>query len=182
KVPEPDTESCRRFFQANPERFSEPSRHRVSHILLPAAPEDARGRDAQYRLGRKLLAELDDHPERFVEFAQRHSACPSKDNGGDLGWLSTGQTVPELDRALKHLPIGLHGEPLASRYGWHVLRIDERVEAREQDFDAVADRVRHCLQEQASRRALRHYLLALEEQIGVEGLSLDEDTGGSLMQ
>ncbi|WP_116365068.1 peptidylprolyl isomerase [Parahaliea mediterranea] len=181
-VPEPDEAACRRFFQANPERFSEPARLKVSHILLPAAPEDARARDTQYRQGKKLLAELAAHPERFAEFAMRHSACPSKDSGGNLGWLSAGQTVPELDRALKHLSQGLHVEPLASRYGWHVVSVDERIEAQAVPFEAVSHRVRHSLQEQASRRALRHYLLALAEQIGVEGLALDEDAGALLMQ
>ncbi len=181
-VPEPTEADCRRFFDAAPERFSEPTRLAVRHILLAAAPDDAQARDAQYRLGESLIEELEAIPERFTEFAMRHSACPSKEEGGDLGWLAPGQTVGELDRALQHLPEGLHERPLASRYGWHVILIDERAEGQPQAFDQVIDRVRHNLREQATRRALRHYLLALEEEIGVEGVSLDDDAAGSLMQ
>ncbi|MGK8940062.1 peptidylprolyl isomerase [Stutzerimonas stutzeri] len=182
QVPEPDDAACRRFFEHHRERFAEPLLLRVRHILLPAAPDDARARDAQYRLGQKLLRQLQAAPARFTELAQRHSACPSKEDGGALGWLAPGQTVPELDRALRHLAIGLHERPLASRYGWHLVSVDERREERPLPYEQVAERVRHSLREQATRRALRHYLLALEEEIGVEGLRLDADADGALMR
>lgn len=182
EVPEPTDADCQRFFATHRERFSEPTQLRVRHILLAAAPDDSPGRDEAYQRGEKLLEELNKIPERFAEFAQQYSACPSKEMDGDLGWLVPGQTVAELDRALQHLPEGLHERPLASRYGWHVVSIDERREGRELPFDQVADQVRHSLREQATRRALRHYLLALESDIGVEGIVLDNDAGGSLMQ
>ncbi|MNV82671.1 Foldase protein PrsA 3 precursor [compost metagenome] len=96
--------------------------------------------------------------------------------------MSPGQTVAELDRALQHLPEGLHERPLASRYGWHLICIDQRKEGRLLPYAQVAERVRHSLREQSTRRALRHYLLALEAEIGVEGLRLDDDADGSLMR
>lgn len=181
-VPDPTEDDCRRFHHSFPERFSEPTRISVRHVLLAAAPDDAKGRDGGYRLGEKLIRELEETPERFTEFAQRHSDCPSRDEGGELGWLVQGQTVPELDRALQHLPEGLHSRPLDSRYGWHVVSIDKRTEGRALPFEQVAERVRHSLYEQTTRRALRHYLLALESEIGVEGVALDDDAAGSLMQ
>ncbi|PSJ22505.1 peptidylprolyl isomerase [Halomonas sp. ND22Bw] len=182
EVPEPDEADCRRFYAAHPEHFSEPTRRRVRHVLLAAAPDDAEARDAGYRRGQALLEQLREAPQRFTELAQRHSDCPSKDQGGELGWLAPGQTVPELDRALQHLATGLHARPLASRYGWHLVSIDAREEGRALPYDAVAERVRHSLREQATRRALRHYLLALEAEVGVEGIALDDDAAGSLMQ
>ncbi|MEO1852573.1 MULTISPECIES: peptidylprolyl isomerase [Chromohalobacter] len=182
EVPEPSEADCRRFHAAHAERFSEPTRLRVRHILLAAAPDDAEARDTGYRLGETLITQLSECPERFTEFAQRHSACPSKDQGGELGWLAPGQTVPELDRALQHLATGLHARPLASRYGWHLVSLDAREEGRALPYDAVAERVRHSLREQATRRALRHYLLALEDDIGLQGFRLDEQADGSLMQ
>lgn len=182
QIPEPDEAACQRFFEHNRPRFAEPTRLRVRHILLAAAPDDARARDGQYRLGQKLLRQLGEAPGRFTELAQRYSACPSKEDDGELGWLAPGQTVAELDRALLHLPVGLHERPLASRYGWHVIAIDERHDERPLPYEQVAERVRHSLREQATRRALRHYLLALEDDIGVEGLRLDADADGSLMR
>ncbi|WP_043531418.1 peptidylprolyl isomerase [Litchfieldella xinjiangensis] len=182
EVPEPSEDDCRRFYESQVERFSEPVRLQVRHVLLDAAPDDVERRDAQYRLGEELIEALAQVPERFTEFAHRHSACPSKTEGGELGWLAPGQTVAELDRALQHLPLGLHSRPLASRYGWHVVMVDARSEGRELPYDQVAARVRHSLREQATRRALRHYLLALEAEIGVEGIALDDDSASALMQ
>lgn len=181
-VPEPSEDDCERFYAMHPERFSQPERLSVRHILLSAAPDDAVSRDAQYHQGTKLLDELREHPERMTELAQRYSACPSKDAGGELGWLLPGQTVAELDRALKHLPEGLHERPLASRYGWHLVMVDAREESRQLPYATVADQVRRSLHEQATRRGLRHYLLVLEAEIGVEGVTLDDDSGGSLMR
>ncbi|MDN6858639.1 peptidylprolyl isomerase [Pseudomonas sp. CAN2814] len=174
-VPEPDEGACQRYFDTHRERFSEPTRLRVRHILLPAAPEDAKARDAHYRLGEKLLKELIAHPERFTDLAQRHSACPSKDEGGELGWLTSGQTVAELDQALQRLPVGLHDRPLASRYGWHIVSIDARQERKPLPYAQVAHKVHHSLREESTRHALRQYLLALEKEIGVQGIRLDDD-------
>ncbi|MCS2610473.1 peptidylprolyl isomerase [Halomonas dongshanensis] len=181
-VPEPNDDDCRRFYATHPERFSEPDVMRVHHILLAAAPDDSQERDTAYQQGEYLIDTLTFAPERFDEMASRYSACPSKTSGGDLGWLAPGQTVEELDRALRYLPLGLHGRPLASRYGWHVVRIDERREGQVLAFEQVADSVRHLLREQSSRRAVRHYLLALEAEFGVEGFALDDDASASLMQ
>lgn len=181
-TPEPDDAACERFFQAHRDRFCTPPRYRVRHILLPAAPDDQAARDEMKTLGEALIDELAEHLERFDEFALRHSACPSKESGGALGELSPGQTVPELDDALKHLPEGLHDRPLASRYGWHLVQIDQKIAGEALPLESVIDRVRHTLREQATRRALRHYLLALEEEIGVTGIALDDEAGGALMQ
>lgn len=182
-VPEPDEETCQRFYRHHPERFCEPPRYRVRHILLAAAPDDAEERDRQYRQSIRLIKTLTQHNEHFTELAQRYSSCPSRDQGGDLGWLSPGQTVAELDRVLERLPEGLHDRPLASRYGWHVIRVDEHREKRPLPYRAVQERVVRELTEQATRMALRHYLLALEAEIGVEGFSLDDDgMDGSLMR
>jgi peptidyl-prolyl cis-trans isomerase C len=176
QVPEPHPADCRRYYHNHPERFQTPPGWHLQHILLAAAPDDARARDRQYRLGQKLLRQLDASEHRFTELAQRYSDCPSRDQGGELGWLGPGQTVAELDRVLARLPTGLHGRPLASRYGWHLVHIRELRPARPLPYEHVNERVRHELLEQASRRALHQYLLALENDIGVRGFHLEEDS------
>lgn len=175
QVPQPDPDACLRYYQAHAERFALPARVQLRHILLPAAPDDAQARDAQYRLGETLLSELAEHRQRFTELAQRHSACPSKDQGGELGWLRDGQTIAELDQALRRLPEGLHDRPLASRYGWHLVWVEGREESQALPYAQVADRVQHSLHEEATRSALREYLLALEAEFGVKGFSLGRE-------
>src|SRR3546814_5209289 len=55
----------------------------------------------------------------------RHSDCPSKTQGGELGWLERGQTTPEFDRQVFRLHEGLAGFPVESRWGYHVVSVDE---------------------------------------------------------
>ncbi len=54
----------------------------------------------------------------------RHSDCPSKDEGGELGWLERGQTTPEFDRQVFRLREGLAAFPVESRWGYHVVSVD----------------------------------------------------------
>lgn len=181
RIPDADDDACRRYYAAHQERFTTPPRYQVRHVLLAAAPDDAEARDTGYHRACELIESLKAHPERFTELAQRHSRCPSRSEGGELGWLSPGQTVDELDRALAFLPIGLHDRPLASRYGWHIVQIDAREEGHSLNYEEVIPRVQHELRETATRMALRHYLLELETELGVEGFSL-ADSDGALVQ
>jgi len=50
----------------------------------------------------------------------------SATDGGDLGWLSPGDTVPEFEQVMADLPIGELSQPIKSRYGWHLIEILER--------------------------------------------------------
>ncbi|MFD1381256.1 peptidylprolyl isomerase [Fodinicurvata halophila] len=100
QVPEPDREVCRRFYDSNKSRFRKPDRFQVAHILLPAAPEDEAAREAARAQAQDLLDTLLATPERFGPLAREHSACPSKEEDGDLGWVVKGQTVPEFETFL----------------------------------------------------------------------------------
>ncbi|MBS0486341.1 MAG: peptidylprolyl isomerase, partial [Proteobacteria bacterium] len=124
-VPAPSAEACRHYFEQNAQRLRHPDRLRVRHILLAAAPDDVETRLAARTRGEELIGELRTHPERFTEFAMRHSACPSRDEGGELGWIERGDTVPEFERQLFMLASGLAGLTVETRYGHHVVHVDE---------------------------------------------------------
>jgi len=62
----------------------------------------------------------------FAQLAQKHSQCPSADQGGDLGEFSQGQMVPEFDRVVFTDEIGkVHG-PIRTQFGYHLLEIMSR--------------------------------------------------------
>ncbi|MFA5940693.1 MAG: peptidylprolyl isomerase, partial [Sinimarinibacterium sp.] len=153
-TPEPSEESCRRYYENNRERLRQPDRLRVRHILLAAAPGDSGERARACQLGEELIAELREHPERFTEFAMRHSACPSRDDGGDLGWIERGQTTPEFERQLHMLKPGLAGLTVESRYGHHVVWVDEIVRGMALGFDEAAGKIAAYLETQVKQNAL----------------------------
>lgn len=169
-TPEPSEEACRHYYESNRERLRQPDRVRVRHILLAAAPGDGSAREHAGQLGKELIAELREYPHRFTEFAMRHSACPSRDDGGDLGWIERGQTTPEFERQLHMLKPGLASLTVESRYGHHVVWVDEIVRGAALGFDEAVGRIAAYLETQVKQNALHQYLQILRERYPVIGL------------
>ena len=81
------------------------------------------------------------------------SACPSAAQGGHLGQISRGQTVPEFETFLYNLEVGqICPVPVKTRFGYHVLRLDRRIEGRQLPFEAVSDRIVTARSSAASAR------------------------------
>ncbi len=170
----PDEAACRRYFAQNRDRFTSPVRVEAQHILLAAAPDDGDARVAARDRAEALIAELQAAPGRFAELAREHSRCPSKDDGGRLGLIGPGQTVPELDGTLFRLPANtLCAHPVETRYGYHVLRTGERQGGEPLPFDAVRERIADYLREQNWRQAVSEYLHRLIAEARIEGIDMD---------
>jgi len=169
-VPQPDETACRRWYEQNRDRLHEPDRVRVRHILLAAAPDDVRARERAAALGDELIAALRECPERFTELAMRHSACPSRDAGGELDWLERGQAVPEFERQVFMLKPGLAGLTLESRYGHHVVHVDAIERGAPLIFEQAQPRIAAYLEVQSRQNALHQYLQVLGARWPVRGL------------
>ena len=170
----PTEDDCRRYYAQNPERFHAPDRICVRHILLGAAVDDVGGRFAAREQAEKLIAELKAQPHLFADFVMRHSDCPSKDEGGELGWLERGQTTPEFDRQVFRLRVGLAAFPVESRWGYHVVSVDAIESGEELAFDQVHQRISDYLELQVRQRELQQYLQGLQERYEVRGLDAIE--------
>lgn len=166
----PSADDCRRYYEQNRALFRAPDQVRVRHILLAAAADDVDGRIRARGEAERLIAGLTARPQLFADFALRHSACPSKDQGGELGWLQRGQTTPEFDRQVFRLHAGLAAFPVESRWGYHVVSVDEIRPGAGQDFAAVHRRIADYLELQVRQREVQLYLLGLEERHPVRGL------------
>ncbi len=181
-VPSADEASCRRYYERNIRRFRTPDLCEAAHILLAAAPADDAARAQARETARALITALLARPEDFAAMAAQHSACPSAGQGGNLGQLSPGQTVPEFDAALRGMiPGAVHPEPVESRYGIHVVRLDRRIEGRELPFEMVQARIAAYLDERVRRRALQQYVSVLAGRAVVTGIDL-APAAGPLLQ
>ncbi|TNE99184.1 MAG: peptidylprolyl isomerase [Gammaproteobacteria bacterium] len=172
-VPEPTDADCERFYAANPARFTSPTLMAVSHILLAAAPDDVQERIRQEEAGRQLLGALLDGRSRFSDMAKQYSACESRHQGGSLGQISKGQTVEEFERPVLNLKEGLNPELIESRYGWHIVRVDQRIDGEQLPYEHVKPQIRQYLSESVTRRAFRQYLQVLAAETGVQGVDLE---------
>jgi peptidyl-prolyl cis-trans isomerase C len=171
-VPEAD-DACRRYFESNRERFRSPEEIEMRHILLAAAPDDAQGRTAARDKAEELVAALREAPGRFRELAAGHSRCPSADDGGHLGAVGRGQTVPELENVVLRLPAGLAERPIETRYGFHVVEVLARAGGEPLDYDDVRLMIADYLRERSWRRAVSQYLQVLIADAEISGIDLE---------
>ncbi|QIL20317.1 peptidylprolyl isomerase [Thermomonas sp. HDW16] len=171
-VPDADDAAIRQYYDTNRARLHQPDCLRVRHILLAAAPADIAARQRAQLLGEELIGALKQEPDRFIEFAMRHSACPSRDAGGELGWIERGDTVPEFDRQLFMLKPGMAGLTVETRYGHHVVEVLERIDGEALEYDDARPRIAAYLETQTRQNAVHQYLHILAERYRVEGIEL----------
>ncbi len=95
----------------------------VRHILLRAREglSDAEARDRLARLRQRIDGGAD-----FAELARVHSEDATASKGGDLGWLTAGDTVPEFERAMNALTAGGVSQPIQTPFGWHLVQVVAR--------------------------------------------------------
>ena len=125
---------------------------RARHILIKTTavvtPEIAKQKLDQVR------ERIVDGKESFSDLAKRISNDTSAPQGGSLGWLNPGETVPPFEQAMKKLKIGEVSEPVQTNFGWHLIVVDER---RTQD-----------MAEQFQRNQVRQRLFAQRSEASFE--------------
>jgi peptidyl-prolyl cis-trans isomerase C len=172
-TPEPDEDSCRRYYAQNRKRFRSPDIFEASHILFGARADDAEAYGASRVKAEQALAVLRHNPYAFADLARMHSACPSGELGGNLGQITMGDTTPEFEQALFALePSAMSAEPLATRYGHHIIRLNEKHPGQDLPFELVADRIADYLRESVRHRATAQYIARLVSDAQIEGIEL----------
>lgn len=172
-VPEASEEECRRYYEANRRRFRSAMLVEASHILLAAAPEDAAARLAAQGEAKAVAAEACAYPQRFADLARRHSRCPSGGQGGSLGQLTPGSTVPEFEAALAGMQPGtVAPDPVETRFGFHVVRLDRRIEGRDLPFEIVRERIAGYLAMATAHRAQAQFVARLVSAADIRGVTL----------
>jgi peptidyl-prolyl cis-trans isomerase C len=182
KIPRADAETCRRYYQTHLGRFRSPDLVEARHILFLADPDDAQAVAAARAKAENVIELLGQRPDRFAELARELSACSSSKQGGTLGQLTRGSTVPEFETFLFELEPGqLCPVPVRTRYGFHVLQLQRRVEGKTLPFEAVQEKIAEYLEESAWRVAVRQYIQLLVGRSKITGIEL-KGTSSPLMQ
>jgi peptidyl-prolyl cis-trans isomerase SurA len=120
------------------------------HILIKLS-EVVSESDGKQRMDR--IKERLDNGADFAEIARQSSEDGSAPNGGDLGWVNPGDTVPQFEKAMNALKPGEISEPIRTPFGWHVIQVIER---RKQDMTREAARLK-ARQEIRSRKSDEAY-------------------------
>jgi peptidyl-prolyl cis-trans isomerase SurA len=137
---------------------------RVRHILVRVG-ETVSETDAKTRIDR--VKDRLDTGAKFEDMARINSEDPSSARGGELGWVSPGDTVPEFEQAFRRLALGEVSPPVRTPFGWHLIRVEER---RTQDVtqDRQREQARLALRQRRSDELFQEFVRQTRDRAYVE--------------
>jgi peptidyl-prolyl cis-trans isomerase SurA len=136
----------------------------VRHILLRVGDgmSEPQARQKLLEIRREVLAGGD-----FAKFARTYSQDGSSSQGGDLGWISPGETVPEFERAMNTLQDGQVSEPVRTEYGYHLIQVLGRREAQGSVAQQI-DLARQAIGQRKAEQAYADWLRQLRDSAYVD--------------
>lgn len=174
-TPRSDEVSCKHYYEQNLEKFRTFPLMAIRHILLKAAPDDFAAREEMLELANGLVTQLQNDPTKFSRFARQYSACPSKTTEGSLGQISKGQTVPEFEQQILRYEEGLIPTPVESRYGYHVVWIDKKIQGKLLTYEMAKEKIADYLNEKVQRKAIAQYIAQRINEADIIGIDLEVD-------
>ncbi|MGA8901555.1 peptidylprolyl isomerase, partial [Bradyrhizobium sp.] len=170
-TPSPDDEECRRYYEGHRREFQSGDLVHARHILFQITPQvnvpQMRAR-AEHTLNELLAA-----PERFEALARELSNCPSGQQGGNLGQIERGDTVPEFEKVLfKFGASGILRDLVKTRYGFHIVAIDRSIPGKAFPFQKVHKQIAERLRSTVEENAIRQYISILAGQADISGADL----------
>lgn len=172
----PDADTCERYYEQNKAEYKTAPIMSVRHILLACLPEDGEERLLLKKQAYELIEQIKNstNPDaEFIELARRHSACPSKEQDGELGVLSQGQTVPEFESMVFAMDQGLAPSPVESRYGFHIVEVLDKQPGVQLDYLQAKPAIANKLAQQAFHHGLCDYLYTLAENAEIDGIQME---------
>ncbi|MFB3166453.1 peptidylprolyl isomerase [Neobacillus sp. 179-C4.2 HS] len=117
-------EELQTYFDENKDSFGEAEQVKASHILV-----------ADEATAKEIKQKLADGAD-FAELAKEYSTDEgTKENGGELGFFAKGTMVTEFDDVAFTLPVNEISDPVKTDYGYHIIKVEEKKEAKEANFD-----------------------------------------------
>lgn len=140
------------------------------HILIKTN-EIVSEADAKHKL--EVLRERIMHGASFAKLARLNSDDASSVNGGDLGWIYPGDTVPEFERVMNSLKVGEISQPFKTRFGWHIVQVLARRKAPVSG-ERKREEARMILRERKAGEAYQEWLRQLRDSAFIQ-IRTDDD-------
>ena len=131
--PQVTEEEIRKVYEEESVKLQQTERVRARHILVGTEQE---AKDILDRLAKG---------EKFEDLAKQFSLDGSKDYGGDLGYFTQPEMVPEFSKAAFVLQVGETSQPVKTDFGWHIIRLEDRKQGAAQPYDQVKAAIRNVL-------------------------------------
>ena len=126
-------EEIKKVYDEEAAKLQQTERVRARMILVASEKE---AQDIE-----KMLAD----GQKFEDLAKKYSLDGSKDYGGDLGYFTAAEMVPEFSKAVFALQGGETAQPVKTDFGWHIIRLEDKKQGAAQPFDQVKQAIRNVL-------------------------------------
>src|SRR5215471_19993136 len=177
-------DDLRAYYDQHRDQYRVPEQVKVSHILIktplpgPDGKVDEKGAaEAQHR-AEDLLKQLR-NGAKMEDLAKKYSEDPgSAKQGGSLGWIGRGQTVPEFEKVAFSLPKGQISDMVKSSYGFHIIRVDDKKDAHMKSLDEVKSEIEPIVKHQKAHQTAQkkaETLLAQARSQGIDAAAAAQD-------
>lgn len=168
-----DDTAVEQYYNENLSSYQTPEKRHARHILFKLAATDSEElQQQQMEKAQEVLAKAQEGDD-FAELAKEFSEGPTGPNGGDLGFFSKGQMVPEFENAVFSLQPGGISEIVKTAFGYHIIKLEEITEASTTPLENVKDAITQNLKmKQAKPMAFQLANQVYEGIIGAGSLSL----------
>ena len=155
---QPTEDELKAHYEAHVSDYSQQEQVKARHILFRIAPkendDEKKAARAEARAKAEAVLAQAKGGGDFAELAKQHSEdTSSAPNGGDLGFFSRGQMVPEFETAVFALAPGAMSEIIESPFGFHIVKVDEKREARTEPFEEARGKVLASVQTMRGRES-----------------------------
>lgn len=166
----------RTYYDQHRDQYRVPEQVKVSHILIktplpgPDGKVDEKGVQEAQRRAEDLLKQIKGGA-KLEDLAKKYSEdSGSAKQGGSLGWIGKGQTVPEFEKTAFSLPKGQISDLVKSSYGFHIIRVDDKQEAHMKTLDEVKAEIEPTIKHQKAQQIAQQKADALLRQAKSQGL------------
>jgi len=150
------------YYDQHREEYRVPEQLNVRHILIksplpgPDNKVDQKAVDAAQAKAQDVLKQVK-VGGNFADLAKKYSEDPgSAKNGGSLGWIGKGRTVPEFEKVAFSLPKGATSDLVKSSYGFHIIHVDDKQDAHVKTLDEVQSQIEPLIKQQKAAQAAQH--------------------------
>ena len=157
-------ESMKKVYEEASKQISGEEEVHARHILVETEDE-----------AKAVKAELDKGGD-FAELAKKKSKDPGASDGGDLGFFTKDQMVPEFSQVAFSLEPGKISDPVKSQFGWHIIKVEEKRKRKAPDFDQVKAQIETYV----TRKAQAEYVSKLREAAKIERMDKPEETAAKV--
>ncbi len=164
------------YYDQHRDEFRMQERVNVRHILIKTPPAGADGKidpkaiDAARQKAQDVLRQLKSGA-KFEDLAKKDSQDPgSAANGGSIGWIVRGQTVPEFEKAAFSMPKGATSDLVQSSFGFHIIHVDDKEEAHVRTLAEVKAQIEPLIRQQKAAQLADNQASTLLTQARSAGL------------